>query len=73
MGNPLNAEPFDEAIAAALNQALEESPLIDSDLYAQAERIRGGDVWGIAEELDLPAWVVEAYRRRLDANAIALV
>ena len=45
---------------------------IEPDQFAAAERLHAGDSWAIAEELDLPAWVVDAYRRRLDANAIAL-
>lgn len=42
--------------------------LVSEAEYRLAERIHGNDVHGIADELDVTDWIVEAYRRRL-ANA----
>ena len=61
----------DEATERLIDERVAHA-FIAPDQFAAAERIHGGDSWAIAEELDMPAWVVDAYRRRLDANAIAL-
>lgn len=34
--------------------------------YARLEHEYGGDVWMIADSLDVPVWVVQAYRRVLE-------
>lgn len=39
--------------------------LVSEAEYRLAERIHGNDVHGIADELDVTEWIVEAYRRRL--------
>ena len=61
----------DEATERLIDERVAQE-FIAPEQFAAAERLHVGDSWAIAEELDLPAWVVDAYRRRLDANAIAL-
>lgn len=38
---------------------------VDPAAYARAERIRGAYAGAIAEELDLPQWVIEAFQGRM--------
>lgn len=38
---------------------------VDPHVYARAEHIRGPYPGAIADELDLPQWVIEAWQRRL--------
>lgn len=37
--------------------------------YARLEHEYGGDVWMIADSLDVPVWVVQAYRRVLERES----
>ena len=37
--------------------------------YVLAEKVYGGNVFLIAEELGLPVWVMEAYRESLELKA----
>lgn len=45
--------------------------LIDTDTYADAEVMYGWNAGAIASELDLPRWVIEAYRRTLERRMAA--
>lgn len=61
-----------EATEARINQAVARW-LISPAEYALAERITGGHSGAIALELDLPRWVVSAYRTRLwDSSPVLL-
>jgi len=42
---------------------------VDEDAYARAEAVRGPCAAVIADELDLPAWVVAAFQRVLSRRA----
>lgn len=42
---------------------------VDPAAYARAERIRGPYPGAIADELDLPQWVIEAWQRSLQRAA----
>lgn len=44
--------------------------LVSDAEYALAERLRDGCKFGIAEELGVPAWVVEAYQCALASREI---
>lgn len=54
----------DAAVEDRINERVAEV-LISAEDYARAEALAGGSSGGIAVELDLPRWVVSAYRRRL--------
>lgn len=54
----------DAVTEARINQAVARA-LISPTEYALAERITGGHTGAIALELDLPRWVVSAYRKQL--------
>lgn len=45
--------------------------LVSATEYALAEQLCGGHTGAIAAELDLPRWVISAYRRKLWAGRIA--
>ena len=49
------------ATEAAINERVAHL-YVDADLYAWAERIRGPYPGAIADELDLPQWIIEAWR-----------
>lgn len=53
-----------DIIEARINRRVAEQ-LITPEEYARAELVAGGNSGAIAVELDLPRWVVSAYRRRL--------
>lgn len=55
--SPCVERSIDEAVALQL---------IDPDEYARAEAQLGWHTGGIAVELDVPRWVVQAYRRVLE-------
>lgn len=62
--------------AGPQSQAVEEwidervaTMYVDPMAYARAERIRGPYAACIADELDLPQWVIEAWQRRLQRAA----
>ena len=44
--------------------------LINRGAYARAEKIAEGDLFGIAEELDVPAWLVRDYQQILDCTPL---
>ncbi|MDO5758978.1 MAG: hypothetical protein Q4P24_16200 [Rhodobacterales bacterium] len=52
------------AVEDTINEKV-AAQLISVSEYASAERLHGGHSGAIALELDLPRWVVSAYRRRL--------
>lgn len=54
----------DDAAEQLIDERVAQA-FIEPKQFAAAERIHGEDSWAIAEELDLPAWVIEAYRRLL--------
>lgn len=54
----------DDAAEQLIDERVAQA-FIMPEQFAAAERIHGDDSWAIAEELDLPAWVIDAYRRFL--------
>lgn len=52
------------AVEAWVNRQVAQR-LVATPAYIAAERLHPGSVAGIAHELDLPVWVVEAYRSML--------
>lgn len=42
--------------------------LISRNAYARAEKLADGDLFGIAEELDAPAWLIRDYQQILECT-----
>lgn len=63
-----DAECQSDVVEEAIDERV-ATMYVDPMAYARAERIRGPYAACIADELDLPQWVIEAWQRRLQRAA----